>query len=240
METVRLSKFLAQCGVASRRKADGLIRSGTVSVNNIIVLDPYVQVDPHNDVVTVNNITVLLPRTFVYLALHKPSGYMSDLKDVRGRRLAVSLIDTDARLFPVGRLDLQSEGLMLFTSDGAFANRVMHPRYSVEKEYLVKLKGKLGAAEFAAARDGVTVDAERYRVDTIELTKAEAANSWYRVTVHEGRKHLIRKLCEGLGHPVLRLIRVRIGLVRLGALKRGSYRRLTRSEVEYFLRDKDK
>lgn len=163
---------------------------------------------------------------------------MSDLKDVRGRRLAVSLIDTDARLFPVGRLDFNSEGLMLFTSDGAFANRVMHPRYSVEKEYLIKLKGKLCAAELAAALHGVTVDGERYNVDTIALSKAEAANSWYRVTVHEGRKHLIRKLGDALGHPVLRLIRVRIGLVRLGTLKRGSHRKLTKTEVEYFLRDK--
>ncbi|MBP1731910.1 MAG: ribosomal large subunit pseudouridine synthase [Deltaproteobacteria bacterium] len=236
METVRLSKFLAQCGVASRRKADELIKSGSVYVNNIRIVDAYHQVNPHKDVVICQNVTLSLPRNFLYLALHKPPGYMSDLKDARGRPLAVSLIDSETRLFPVGRLDFQSEGLMLFTSDGAFANKIMHPRYSVEKEYLVKVKGKLSAAELAHALKGVTVDAEHYSVDTIELAKTEAANCWYRVTVHEGKKHLVRKLAEGLGHPVLRLIRVRIGIVRIGTLKRGAHRRLTRSEVEYFLR----
>lgn len=235
METLRLSKFLAQCGVASRRKADDIIRSGAVSLNQQQVLDPYVQVNPALDIVTVNNEKVSLAARHTYLALHKPPRYISDLKDARGRPLAVSLIESGARLFPVGRLDYQSEGLMIFTTDGAFANRVMHPRYEVEKEYLGKLKGRLMASEIEAALEGVVLDGERYSADSVEHVRPEGNNAWYRIIVHEGKNRLIRKLSETLGHPVLRLIRVRIGPIRLGTLKPGAYRKLTTREIDYFL-----
>ena len=239
MDTLRLSKFLAQCGVASRRKADDIIRSGSVSVNGEKVFDPYIQVDPEHDSVTVSGIKISLRSTPLYFALYKPASYMSDLKDARGRTLAVSLIESDARLFPVGRLDYHSEGLMIFTTDGAFANRVMHPRYEVEKEYLVKLNGRLEPTDVEAALKGITVDGVRYMADAVELVRHDARNAWYRFTVHEGKNRLIRKLADGLGHPVRRLIRLRIGPVRLGRLKPGQHRRLTKSEIDYFLQARE-
>ena len=234
---LRLSLFLARCGIASRRGADAIIESGAVKVNNIRVVDAYYKVDPLKDTVTYNNKKVTYALKHVYLALHKPPGYLADLADSRNRRLARSLLQTEERVFPVGRLDYNSEGLMLFTSDGDFANRVMHPRYEVEKEYLVKLRGMLDERALQQALHGVSVEGELYRVDRIEpVSVTDQKNAWYRVIVHEGKNRMIRKVADALAHPVLRLKRVRIGSVRLGALKPGESRALTAREVLSFLR----
>ena len=148
-------------------------------------------------------------------------GYISDLTDKRNRKLARALLNDEERLFPIGRLDYQSEGLMLFTNDGAFAQRVMHPRYEVEKEYLVKLKGKLDAEDMRNAMEGVLVAGVSYAFDQIRLVRAEKENSWYHITIHEGKNRMIRKVAEALSHPVIRLRRVRIGSVHLGRMLPG-------------------
>lgn len=232
--TTRLSKFLASAGVASRRKADDIIKSGKVKVNDITVLDPYHQIDPYKDRVSIDNREIESNRDLVYVALYKPVGYLSDLKDTRERQLARDLVKLPGRLFPVGRLDYQSEGLMLFTNDGAFANRVMHPRYQVEKEYLAKLKGRMDERALKSAAHGLMVDGELYRFDKITLLRTETNNSWYRVIVHEGKNRMIRKLADVLNHPVLKLKRIRIGPVTLGVLKPGQFRHLTPAERRFF------
>ena len=154
-DSIRLSKFLAHAGVSSRRKADEIIKSGRVTVNNTVVLEPFLPIAPHKDIVTIDNKVIKYHVSHKYIALYKPAGYLSDLKDNQDRKLARTLLDDKERLYPVGRLDYQSEGLMLFTNDGGFAQRVMHPRYEVEKEYLVKLRGKLDPQELQKLIDGV-------------------------------------------------------------------------------------
>jgi 23S rRNA pseudouridine2605 synthase len=232
---LRLSLFLARCGIASRRRADAIIEAGSIKVNNIRVIDPYYRVDPSKDSVTYYNKKVVYVQKHVYQALYKPVGYLSDLADSKNRRLAMRLLQTEDLVFPVGRMDYNSEGLMLFTNDGDFANHVMHPRYEVEKEYLVKLKGILDERCMQQAVLGVSVDGEHYRVDRIGAVSVTREHGLYRVIVHEGKNRMIRKVADALAHPVLKLKRVRIGPVRLGALKPGESRALSEREVFFFL-----
>ncbi len=234
-DSIRLSKFLGQAGISSRRKADEIIRSGRATVNNIVVLDPFVRVTPDKDLVSVDGKIIKYHVAHKYLALHKPPGYLSDLKDTQNRRLARSLLDDKERLYPVGRLDYQSEGLMLFTNDGAFAQAAMHPRYEVEKEYEVKVKGRLDSGTLQGLTQGVSLQGERYRFDVITPMRAQSQNGWYRVIIHEGRNRIIRKAMEAVSHPVIKLRRVRIGPVLLGSLGPGQHRSLTLREISYFL-----
>lgn len=239
MTTERLSKFLAHSGVASRRKSEEIITSGRVKVNGRTVTDPAHGVDRIRDTVSVDHNAVRPPAASCYVALYKPPGYLSDLADIEGkeRPLARQLIRLQAPLFPVGRLDFNSEGLMLFTNDGAFANLVMHPRYEVEKEYHVKLSGALTQEQLKAAVMGLSLDKGRiYRFKSIAPLKKAEKNTWYRVTVTEGKYHHLRKVVEALSHQVMRLRRVRIDGIVLGDLKPGEWRHIEPEEIKKFLR----
>ncbi len=230
MEEERLSKFIARSGFASRRKAEQIVRSGRVAVNGVIVKDPHRRILPGSDAVSVDNEQIGTggaAKKRYYVALYKPTGYLSDLADPRGRRLARQLIDLEAHLFPVGRLDYNSEGLMLFTNDGEFANSIMHPRYEVEKEYLVKLSGSLTKEELLRMTTGIPVEGQVYRVRSIVPFRQTPKNAWYRVTVVEGRNRMIRKMADAVHHPVLKLKRVRINGITLGAMRPGEYRLIT-------------
>jgi 23S rRNA pseudouridine2605 synthase len=234
MATERLAKFIARCGVASRRKSEEIVRSGRVKVNRAVVTDPAHAVDAASDVVWLDNDAVSPASKRRYIALYKPVGYLSDLADTEGRDrpLARSLISLTGALFPVGRLDYTSEGLMIFTDDGEFANHIMHPRYKVEKEYHVKLSGSLTSEEIGRATSGLMVEGQRYRVKAIApIRSAAERNTWYRITATEGKYRHIRRLAEGLAHHVLRLRRVRIGPVRVSGLKPGEWRFLEPDEV---------
>ena len=233
MATERLAKFIARCGVASRRKSEEIVRSGRVKVNRAVVTDPAQPVDPASDVVWLDNNGVSPALRRRYIALYKPAGYLSDLADTEGRdrQLARSLIGLNGALFPVGRLDYASEGLMIFTDDGEFANHIMHPRYEVEKEYHVKLSGSLTEEEMRRATAGLSVGGERYRVKAVAPIRRAEKNTWYRIIATEGKHHHIRMLAEGLAHHVLRLRRVRIGPVTLGGLKPGEWRLLGPEEI---------
>ena len=233
-DNMRLSKFLAEAGIASRRKSDDIIRSGIVKVNNIVVLEPYYQVIPDVDIVTISNNAIYIKERKYYYALNKPINYLSDLNFSDDRNLARNLIPTDAYIFPVGRLDYDSEGLILFTNDGALANRIMHPRYGVEKEYLVKLKGVLTADGIESIRKGLMIDDSMVTVFSVSETRRSAHNTWYKFVLREGKNRIIRKIADALGHPVLRLRRVRIGHVKLGDLKPGHFRELSAREIEPF------
>ena len=224
MSTERLSKFLARSGVASRRKAEEIIKSGRVRVNGIAALDPYHRVNPAEDEVSLDGRRVSEASRPYYVALYKPVGYLSDLSDPKGRPLARQLIDIEASLFPVGRLDYNSEGLMIFTNDGEFANILMHPRYGVEKEYLVKLSGKLTKEEQKRMVTGVRVEGHLLRLKSITPIQETLKNTWYRVTLVEGRNRMIRRMAEAISHQVLKLKRVRINGITLGSLRPGEYR----------------
>jgi pseudouridine synthase len=228
----RLSKFLAHSGVASRRKADTIIKSGRIKVNGVKVVDPFYRVTPGTDRITLDGARVSEPTKKYYVALYKPVGYLSDLADPRGRLLARDLIDIETPLFPVGRLDYNSEGLMIFTNDGEFANAIAHPRYGVEKEYLVKFSGKLTREEQKRMVSGVRVEGQLLRLKSITFIEETSQNTWYGVTVAEGKNRMIRKIADAVSHPVLKLKRVRIDGIRLGHLKPGEYRQIDPRQIE--------
>ncbi len=230
----RLSRYLARSGVASRRKSEEIVRSGRVKVNNATITDPAYPIFGDGDRVTVDGAPVKPSRRY-YIALNKPAGYLSDLSDPRRRKLARDLIDIDASLFPVGRLDYNSEGLILFTNDGDFAFRLSHPRHQVEKEYVVKVSGILSDAERSRMTEGITIGPDSLSVKSITLIKTTGQNSWYNVVATEGKNRMIRRMAEAISHPVLRLRRIRIGEIRLGDLKPGQYRVLHRATIQPYL-----
>lgn len=230
---MRLSKFLSNSGVASRRKTEDLIKTGRVKVNNNVILEPFFNIEPEKDTVTIDDIRVKFNKKFIYIALYKPVKYISDLKDDRGRKIARELIDIEGKLFPVGRLDYNSEGLILFTNDGDFANIIMHPKYGIEKEYFVKLKDSLDMNDIAKLKKGLMIEGSLCKVEKINFLRHAQKNSWYDFVVKQGKNRMIRKMCLVIKHPVLKLIRVRIGNISLGNLEPGQYRFLSEKEIKY-------
>lgn len=223
--------------MASRRKAEAIILSARVKVNNETVLEAFREIDPDRDHITVDNISISnKPPKHLYIVLHKPAGYISDLKDPKGRSLARDLIPISTRLYPVGRLDYTSEGLIIYTNDGEFAQKVLHPRYQLEKEYLVKIQRPLNTVELERLTTGRHIEGVLYRLRTVKVASITQKNAWYVMIATEGRNRMIRKLAESIGHRVLRLRRVRIGSVMLGSLRPGMWRHLRPIEVEQILR----
>ncbi|MBC8263195.1 MAG: rRNA pseudouridine synthase [Anaerolineales bacterium] len=240
----RLQKVLAHAGVASRRKCEELILQGRVRVNGQVVTQLGTKVDPGQDTIEVDGRPITTEGK-VYVLLHKPRGYLSDTLDFRGRLSALSLVPDGERLYPAGRLDAGSEGLLLLTNDGELAHHLTHPRYEHEKEYLALVVGKPTEATLRRMRKGVERDGQTLRADAVERLerlgpearshgweKAPKGTAWLRITLHEGKKRHIRRMCAALGHPVRRLIRVRIGPLELGDLLVGEWRYLTEGEVK--------
>ncbi len=225
---MRLAKFLAHAGVASRRAAEELIRAGRVRVGEEVVRDPARDVDGHSGVVVDGEAVAIATSRLVY-ALHKPVGVVSTAHDPQGRPTVVELVPGERRLYPVGRLDADTSGLILLTDDGELAYRLTHPRFEVPKVYRatvrhppVRDRALRALREGVRLEDGLTAPARARRLagDRLELT------------IHEGRKRQVRRMCEEVGHPVVRLVRVRFGPLELGVLKEGRHRRLTPTEVE--------
>jgi len=232
----RLSKFLSRAGVASRRKSEDIIASGRVTVNDTVATAPSYQVISGRDVVAIEGVSVNPVQRLVYIALYKPVGYISDLADPRGRRIARELIPVEAPLFPVGRLDYSSEGLLLFTNDGAFANHIMHPRYETEKEYVVKVRGRLTENELRQMVIGVRIGSEQLRVRSVTpIPENSSVNGWYKMVLAEGKNRMIRRISDALRHPVLKLRRVRIDGITLAGLRPGQYRHIDRQIIRPFL-----
>jgi len=226
----RLQKVLAHAGVASRRRAEEMIVEGRVQVNGEVVKQLGTKVNPHRDVIVVDGRPLGRPERPVYVLLNKPRGVLSAAHDVRGRKTVVDLVPARSRLYPVGRLDLDSEGLMLLTNDGALALRLAHPRYEHEKEYRVLVAGVPDEAALARLRGGVGLEGGWTRPARVEVEKSNG-DTWLRMVLREGRKRQIRRMVEKVGYQVLRLIRVRMGPLRLGDLPPGAYRPLTREEL---------
>lgn len=228
---MRLNKFLSNSGVASRRKCDELISQGKVFVNGKVVSELGLQINEKKDKVTVEGKQIKLPSSFVYIKLNKPKGYACTAHDEKGRKTIYELIDTDERLFSIGRLDYDTEGLILLTNDGDFANKVAHPKYAIEKEYRVTVEGQIKESELAVLRKGVVVDGERMPSAKVEFLSADDNFTKLSVVIDEGQNRQIRRMFEAIGKSIRLLKRVRIGQVRLGGLKRGDYRDLTEDEL---------
>ncbi len=236
--TERLQKILAQAGVASRRKAEELILDGHVRVNDAIVTELGTKVDPARDRIFVDDRLVRV-ETPIYVMLNKPRGYISDADNTADKPSALGLVNVSERLYPAGRLDWNSEGLLFLTNDGELAFRLTHPRYEHRKEYLVIVAGEPGEKALASLRRGINSEGEWLRADKVERLarnqwygEASRDQTWLKFALHEGKKRQIRRMCAAVGHPVKRLIRTRIASLKLGSLKTGNWRMLTSREVD--------
>lgn len=227
----RLQKILSARGVASRRKAEEMIQNGLVTVNGITARLGDTA-DPVTDEILVDGKALPKQEGFVYIMLHKPRGYVTTLSDEKGRPNAAQLVaDCGIRVYPVGRLDMDSEGLLLFTNDGAFANALMHPKHEVKKTYEVWVTGYQPGGEVRFSRP-VTLDGYTIRPPKVTLLRAEGKKAKFQVTIHEGRNRQVRRMCEAAGMVCTRLRRVQEGSLSLGELPPGKWRYLLPEEVE--------
>jgi 23S rRNA pseudouridine2605 synthase len=235
----RLQKILSRAGIASRRAAEQIMAEGRITVNGETVREPGTKADLATDDVRVDGVRVKPPLTPVYLVLNKPKGVVTTRNDPERRQTVMDLVPAVAGLFPVGRLDVTTEGLILLTNDGAFAERVAHPRYETPRVYLAKVRNVPDAATFERMRKGVTVEGDRLYVDRVRLVESDK-NSWVELTLHEGKHHEVRRLLEAVGHPVSKLQRVSVGPVTLKGLAVGEYRSLTPHEIQGLLKPPSK
>ena len=228
----RLQKILARAGVASRRKSEDLIRQGRVTVNGQVVIQLGSKADPARDDIRVDGQRIQLAPSNLYIMLNKPQGVLSTMEDDRGRQALGDLVQAPGRLYPVGRLDARSEGLILLTDDGELANLLTHPRYQHDKEYRVLVNGVPTDKTLAAWRRGVLLEGEPTAPARVDLLRSEKDSALLRIVMHEGRKRQIRRIAALLGHPVRDLRRIRLGPLRLGTLGAGQWRYLTAKEVQ--------
>ena len=227
---MRLNKFLSSCGVASRRHSDELIAEGKVLVNGKIASQG-MTVNEKKDKIVFDGKELVLPSSFVYIKLNKPKGYICSASDEKGRKTIYDLIDTDERLFSVGRLDYDTEGLIILTNDGDFANKIAHPSFSLEKEYHVTIEGQIQESELAVMRRGAVVDGERMPEARVKFLSKDEKSTKLSVVINEGQNRQVRRMFEAIGRTIILLKRVRIGDVRLGGLSRGEYRDLREDEL---------
>lgn len=244
-DTMRLAKFIAQTGYCARRKAEELILSGVVSVNGEVATTVTTFIDPEKDKIEVDGKPCVRPKHSVYLAVHKPSGYLSTTADTEKRKKVTDIIPAEIkatnRLFLVGRLDRETEGLIIVTDDGMLAQRLMHPSFEKEKEYYVVVRGEMlpEVAKRLASGVSIDVDAKPYMTAPAEVKDltTDGKVSSFHLIIREGKKRQIRLMCKAVGHPVRYLKRVRIGPMELGDLPLKSWRHLTEEEIQNFSRD---
>jgi 23S rRNA pseudouridine2605 synthase len=229
----RLQKILSQAGVASRRAAEKIIAEGRVTLNGVPSKTPGTKADPEKDDIRVDGVRVKPVRSSVYLLLNKPKGVVTTRHDPEGRETVMDLVPKIAGLFPVGRLDVTTEGLILLTNDGAFALRVSHPRYEIPRIYHAKVRGLPTPETIKRLIKGMRVEGERLAFDRARLVEA-GKNAWIEVALHEGKHHEVRRLLEAVGHTVSKLRRVGLGPLTDKGLSPGQFRSLTPAEVAHF------
>jgi 23S rRNA pseudouridine2605 synthase len=244
---VRLQKVLAQAGIGSRRACEVMISEGRVEVNSEVIVELGRRVDPQRDVIRVDGSRIPPPRRHLYLALNKPRGVVVTMDDPEGRRTVADLVAAGAdrrtgtlggrrlarneRLFHVGRLDIDSEGLLILTNDGDLAHKLAHPSYQVPKTYIAEVNGLVTPHTLRRLRRGITLEDGPVRPTSVKIVSTVGEKTLLKITLLEGRNRVVRRTMEAVGHPVRRLSRIRIGPVRLGSLKVGEFRELTREEL---------
>lgn len=224
---------MAQAGAASRRGSEELIREGRVRVNGVVISDLGHDVDPERDSVYLGKKKLTLADKKLYLMFNKPPGCVSTCSDPEGRRTVLDYIDTEERIYPVGRLDFNSEGLLILTNDGELAFRLTHPSHEVQKRYFVIIQSDLSEEDIAAISSGVVIDGKKTAPCRVKITKSGDGRTELTISIHEGRNRQIRKMFEAIGKQVIFLKRISLGKINLGELKKGKYRELTTEEIEY-------
>lgn len=242
-ELVRLQKFLAEAGIASRRKCEELILQGKVTVNNNIVTELGTKIDPDKDKVTYDGKIVEKDNKKMYILLNKPIGYVTTAKDQFNRDTVLDLIKINERIVPCGRLDMYTSGALILTNDGEFVNTITHPKHEISKTYTVTLKGIVSNEEVQKLRDGVEIDNEgiQYKTQSAKVkilkTDVEKNISRLEIIIHEGKNRQVRKMCEAIGRKVLALHRSKIGNLSVKDLKIGTWRYLNKEEIERLIKN---
>ena len=229
---MRLNKFLAQAGVSSRRGADLLIQSGRVTVNGIKVTKLGTLIDEKKDEISVNGKRVCLPEKFIYILLNKPKGCLCTVRDSFGRPTVLDLVAKDKKVFPVGRLDLDTEGVLLLTNDGELTYQLTHPKFQVEKTYLVTLKGKINQKTLKEFHKGIKLEDGKIAKAETKILKMEKSTSVLELKLREGRKREIKRMCKAVGLSVVNLVRTKFANLSVRNLKLGAWRHLKGKEIE--------
>ena len=230
-EGIRLQKALSQAGVASRRAAEAMIEEGRVEVNGRVVTTQGLRVDPGRDTIRVDGARIPAPRRHTYLLLNKPRGVVATMDAPEGRETLAQYVPRHQRLYHVGSLDTDTEGLIILTNDGEFAHRLAHPSYEVRKTYLVDAEGLIDDRVLHRLEKGLRLEDGPIRPDRVGLVSRGPSRTLVRITLHSGRNRIVRRMMDSVGHPVRRLARIGIGPVRLGDLASGGTRELTREEL---------
>ena len=229
---IRLNKYIAECGVCSRRSADTLIQSGKVSVNGEVIKDLGVKIDEISDTIAVDNKIIKKEDKLVYIMLNKPKGYVTTSKEKFGRKSVLDLIDTNIRVYPIGRLDMYTEGLLLLTNDGNFANEMMHPKNKIEKTYIAKVSGNITNEKIEMLKRGVDIGG--YVTKPAKVRRLLEKNE-LEIVISEGKNRQVRKMCESVGYKVVALHRSKIADIGVKDLKLGTWRYLKDFEVKEIL-----
>lgn len=231
----RLQKYMASCGVASRRKCEELILEGRVKVNGVLVSELGFKVNPNFDKVEFDGRLIQEENKKVYIMLNKPKGYISSVKDEKNRKTVLDIVKVKERIFPIGRLDYDSSGLILLTNDGDIYNKIIHPRVEIDKKYIAEVKGRFSKSEMDKFEKGIDIGGYITAKAKIKELSFEDNKSKVEIIIHEGKNRQIRKMCAALNHEVLNLKRISVGNISLRTLKEGSYRNLTKEELEYIM-----
>ena len=233
---MRINKYIALCGVASRRKAEELILAGRVTVNDEVMTELSYKVDEENDIVKVDDKLIKEENKLVYILLNKPEGYITPVKDQFDRPSVLDLVsDIKERVYPIGRLDYETSGLLLLTNDGDLTYKLTHPKHEVDKTYVARVKGKLTKEEIERFKTGLKIEDYTTAPAKLKVIKYDEQrdSSLLEIKIHEGKNRQVRKMCKAINHPVLRLRRSAMGKIKIGDCEIGKYRYLTEDEIKY-------
>lgn len=233
MEEERLQKYIARCGVSSRRKAEELILNGCVNVNGVVVTELGTKVSPEKDVVKVDNKIISETKEFIYIKLYKPEGYVTTVKDQFGRKTVIDLVNINERIYPIGRLDYNTSGLLLLTNDGDLANKLMHPKYNIYKTYIAEVDGRISDESILRLKNGVKIEDYKTAPARVNLISISENSSVVQVSIYEGKNRQVRKMLDAVGHSVRTLKRISFGKINLDDLKPGSWVHLNEEEIKF-------